>query len=180
MSKFFRVAAFILAAIISVLAIGGCNNQIDTDSEYLTKGEFMNLFTSETCLYPSSDETQKISLDRNSNYYDAALALVEIGFFSDKEVSEKINDVVTKEFVAICCVKNLFFRKTFDNIVLKDESKLSDPQACKDAVGHEIVTIKNGYFDAKQKMTYQECQAAIDRMNYIDATSKFGVDEAEI
>ena len=180
MNKFLKIVALLLATTILTLTLGACGRHVDSDSEYLTKGEFMNLFAAETYLYPSSSGTTKISIDKDSRYYDAALSLVEIGYLTDKDVSEKLDEAVTKEFVAVLCVRNLFFRQSFDDVFLKDESKLADPQACKDAVGHEIVTTENGYFDANQKMTYLECQAAIDRMLYIDANSEFSAGEAEI
>ena len=145
----------------------------------MSKGEFMLLFTSEIGLEASKTPNFELNLKKDSKYYNAAVALVEIGFLDQEDAVTDLDEAVTKETVACLCVYNMFFRKNYD-IDLKDESKLRDPQACKDAIGHGIVSDDNGYFVAYQKMTYEECQYAIDKMMEIDANSSFEKEDAEL
>lgn len=171
MKKITILIAFILAITLMMGIFAGCSSVKKTDA-YMTKGEFMLLFVSEIGLEPSKDGKIMIELSDNNKYKDAAVALVEIGYLSEEEAVSGLDDAVTKEFVACLCVEHLYFRKT-SNVELKDAGKLSDPQACQDAVGHGIVDAENGYFAAYDKMTYFDCQNAIDTMLHIDATSTF-------
>ena len=178
MKRMKRMTAIMLSLVIVLGLFSGCGKVANAEA-YMTKGEFMLLFTSEIGLTASSNSDVKLDLDEENKFYSAAVALVEIGFMTPEEAVEELDKAVTKETVATLCVYNLFFRDTYD-ITLKDEGKLKDAQACKDAVGHGIVSISNGYFKAYQKMTYEECQHAIDTMMHIDATSSFEAGEAEI
>lgn len=171
MKKITRLIACVLAITMMVGIFAGCSSVKETDA-YMTKGEFMLLFVSEIGLEPTKDTKIMIDLSDNNKYKDAAVALVEIGYLSEEEAASDLDDAVTKEFVACLCVEHLYFRKT-SNVELKDAGKLSDPQACQDAVGHGIVDVENGYFVAYDKMTYFDCQNAIDTMLHIDATSTF-------
>ncbi|MBR5278287.1 MAG: hypothetical protein IKU23_03375 [Clostridia bacterium] len=159
--------------------LSACSNKVAYDDEYVSKGEFMMMFAEATSVDMYSDPFCDIELSVESKYFDAASALVEYGLLTKEDAVTRLDDAVTKEFVAELCINKLYFRKNFD-INLKDAGKLNDPQACKDAVGHEIVSISNGYFDANEKMTYEDCVAAIDRMLYIDGTTTFEPGEEEI
>lgn len=171
MKKITRLIVFVLAITLMMGMLSGCASAKKMDA-YMTKGEFMLLFVSEIGLEPSKDTKIMIDLNDNNKYKDAAVALVEIGYLSEEEATSNLDDAVTKEFVACLCVDHLYFRKTSD-LELKDSEKLSDPQSCQDAVGHGIVDAENGYFVAYDKMTYFDCQSAIDAMLHIDATSTF-------
>lgn len=174
-----RIASFLMAVIMWLSLLAGCSTVKKTDA-YMTKGEFMLLFAYEAGINPSADTDVKLSIKEDDKHFDAAVALVEIGYLTEEEASTDLDMAVTKEFVAEMCVEHLYFRKTAD-ITLKDEGKLLDPQACKDAVGHGIVEAKNGYFDAKSKMTYVDCKKAIDTMMSVDANSSFtGAPEIEV
>ncbi len=174
-----RILAFILIAATLTGIFSGCASTPSGSDPILSKGEFMLLFVSETEIGINDASQVSINMDPTSEFYDAARAIVNMGYASAEDVVKDVDKGVTKEFVATVCVRNLYFRETAD-VELKDADKLSDPQACKDAVGHQIVTTERGYFDANQEMTYQQCQAAIDRMLEIDANGRFEKDDLEL
>lgn len=179
MSKFTRLTALVLAVCLMLGSFSGCATKVQGTDAILSKGEFMLLFVQETCLSPVSTSSVTIDLDQQSPYYEAALVLAQIGHVTPEEAVEDLDYGVTKEFVATVCARNLYFRET-SNVTLKDASKLDDAQACKDAVGHGIVSIENGYFDGNQEMTYWECMDAIHKMMEIDATHVFDEDDLEL
>ncbi len=174
-----RILAFLLIVSMMTAIFSGCATKPSGNDPVLSKGEFMLLFVSETEIDINDASNVSIDMDPTNEFYNAARAIANMGYASAEEVVKDVDKGVTKEFVATLCVRNLYFRKTAD-VELKDADKLSDPQACKDAVGHEIVTTERGYFDAKQEMTYQQCQAAIDRMLEIDANGRFEKDDLEL
>lgn len=173
-----RVIAMAICIVVCISAFAGCSTVSKTD-RYLTKGEFMRLFVDEIGVSLESEAQALTSGSVEDRYHYAESVLVQLGCLSEQETGIDLDKAVTKEFVATVCTERLYFRNTYD-IQLKDEEKLKNPQACKDAVGHEIVAMNNGYFDANEKMTYEACKSAIDRMLYIDATSSFEEDEAEL
>ena len=180
MKKSTRIISLFLAFVLLITSVAGCGKKAVGDSPFLSKREFINLFVSET-MVPAADYDQtKVSIKSDDPCYEAARALVEIGFMKDEELSDKLDEAVTKEFVATLCVRSLYFRKNFKNIVLKDADKLADPEACRDAVGHKIVADENGYFNAYKGMTYAECKAAIDRTTEIDATTTFSKEDMDV
>ena len=175
-----RIISFLLVLLLIFTSVTGCGKKATGDSPYLSKREFINLFASETLLPASDSDSTKVSISKDDPCYDAAKALVEIGYMKDEELSDKLDDAVTKEFVATLCVRSLYFRKNFKDIVLKDAAKLADPEACRDAVGHEIVNDENGYFNAYKGMTYQDCMSAINKTIEIDSTSVFAKEDMEV
>ena len=167
-----------LALLVAMLAglLCGCAQKVSGTDPILSKGEFMLLFASETGIAANDASGVSIDMASDSRFYEAARAIVNMGYATAEDVVKDVDFGVTKEFVATVCVNKLYFRKTSD-VVLKDEGKLFDPQACKDAVGHGIVKAENGYFDAKEEMTYEACMAAIDRMMEIDAEGRFSAED---
>ncbi len=174
-----KIIALLLVFATLFGMFSACSNEVSYDDEWISKGEFMMMFAEATSVDMYSDPFCDIELSVDNKYFDAASALVEYGLLTKEDAVVGLDDAVTKEFVAELCINKLYFRDTF-NIELKDADKLNDPQACKDAVGHEIVFASNGYFDANEKMTYEDCAAAIDRMLYIDGTATFEPGEEEI
>lgn len=171
MKRYIRIVALILSLCMLLCVFSGCN-KVKKNDDYVTKAEFMLMFTDGMGLTTVSASDGRVN--------EACNTLVELGFLTEEEATKDLDKAVTKEFVANLCVNSLYFRKTAD-VILKDEGKLKDPQACKDAVGHGIVDIDNGYFDAYEKMTYNECQKAIDATKLVDATGTFdGKGEIEI
>lgn len=175
--KLFRksIALALLAAMLAGL-LCGCAQKVSGTDPVLSKGEFMLLFASETGICVNDASGITIDMASDSRFYEAARAIVNMGYATAEAVTKDVDFGVTKEFVATVCVNKLYFRETSD-VVLKDEGKLSDPQACKDAVGHGIVEAENGYFDAKEEMTYVKCMAAIDRMMEIDSNGRFAAED---
>lgn len=179
MKLFKRILAILLLAAMLTGMFSGCATKASGTDPIMTKGEFMLLFASETGITANDASEVSIAMSETSDFYEAARAIVNMGYATAEEVVKDVEYGVTKEFVATVCVRNLYFRETFD-VLLKDEGKLADPQACKDAVGHGIVTAENGYFDANEEMTYVQCQAAIDRMMEIDSDGRFAKEDLEI
>lgn len=179
MKQFRKVIAFALLAAMLAGLMAGCAQKVSGTDAVMSKGEFMLLFVSETGVAANDASDVTIDLPSDSPFYEAARAIVNMGYAKAEDVAKDVEYGVTKEFVATVCVNKLYFRKASE-VVLKDEKKLSDPQACKDAVGHGIVNAENGYFDAKEEMTYEACVAAIERMMQIDSEGRFSADDLKV
>lgn len=171
MKRYIRIVALILSLCMLLGVFAGCN-KVKKNDDYVTKAEFILMFVDSMGLTTVSASDGRVD--------EACNILVELGFLPEEEATKDLDKAVTKEFVANLCVNSLYFRKNAD-VILKDERKLKDSQACKDAVGHGIVDIDNGYFDAYEKMTYNECQKAINATKLVDATGTFdGKGEVEV
>lgn len=69
----------------------------------------------------------------------------------DKGQVKNVTGYVTKEIVADACVNFMTYRKTCDDIKVKDILFCHDKQAVKDAVGMGIFELNKGYFDGNEK-----------------------------
>ena len=143
------------------------------NAAYLTNGEFYSLFIESTNIY--NDEYSQ----DNSDDYKAAEYLLYDRYYLDDDQLNTYTNLITKEIVAQVCVRYMEFRKTCD-VKIKDINKCHDQQAVTDAVGMEILSLENGYFDAMQKMTAEECEEAIDKMLDIELNSHYEEGELEV
>lgn len=167
--KKFVAILLVVSTMLGVLA--GCSNS--NDGEYLSNGEFYALFIENTNMY--NDEYSEENLDD----YKAAEYLLYDYYLLDDEQINAYNDLATKEIVAQVCVRYMEFRETC-TVEIKDINKCHDQQAIMDAVGMEIFSLENGYFDAKQNMTVVDCQNAIDKMQNIELNSHYEEGELEV
>ena len=176
-NKFKRILCMILSVVIMLGTFSGCSTKLDeTDSdkpEYITHGEFYALFIKNTNMY-NEDYSEENVWD-----YNAAENILYDHFLLDETQLSACLEPVTKEIVAQICIRYMEFRKT-GSAEIKDIEKCYDQQAIIDAVGMEIFELENGYFDAKQKMTLEECQSAIDKMLNIELDSHYEEGELEV
>lgn len=170
--RMFKKLISILLIITTVLCIfSGCYSE--ANEAYITNGQFYSLFIANTNIY-----TDKYSTD-NIDDYKAAEYLLYDRYLLDDDQLNKYNKIATKEYVAQVCVRYMEFRRESD-IKIKDISKCHDKQAVMDSVGMEILSIDNGYFDARQKMRLVDCQNAIDKMLNIELHSHYKEGELDI
>lgn len=171
----------IVSMVLVLIIVSGCFSSCagakkQSVGAYMSKGEFFNLFISETGIYPLSHTTEE--MEASDNYEIEGQTMVDWLLLSEDDI-KKLDSPVTREIVAMSCVREMRFRKTH-NIDIKDIKKSSDPQAVMDAVGMGLFELENGYFNAKKKMTYDECIETLNKVEEIEATSHYEVADLNI
>ena len=179
MKLFKRLICLLMVISLSIGMFAGCATKVSGDDAIISKGEFMQLYVEHTALTPIDGDDVAINLPQDSPYYEAAVRMVQAGLVTAEEAVENIDYGVTKEFVATTCVRSLYFRKTHE-VTIKDAAKLKDLQACKDAVGHGLVELENGYFDGAQELTYWECMDTLEKMSQVDSDFRFDKEDMDV
>lgn len=179
MKLFKRLVCLLMAISLSIGMFAGCATKVSGNDAIISKGEFMQLYVEHTALTPINGDDVAIALPQDSPYYEAAVLMVQAGLITAEEAVENIAYGVTKEFVATTCVRSLYFRETHE-VTIKDAAKLKDLQACKDAVGHGLVELENGYFDGAEELTYWECMDALEKMSEIDSSFRFDKEDMDV
>ena len=163
-----RIISLILCAVTLVGIFSGCGG-VSENSEYITKGEFFALFIEENNVYSKVYSAEEIAA--NETYEIESKVMKEWGLIDDEQ-AKSLDNAVTKEIVAQSCVRFMSFRQTC-SVDIKDIRKCHDQQAIIDAVGMGIFDLNNGYFDALEKMSYEDCREAIKRMDTVVRETTF-------
>ncbi len=139
------------------------------NSNGISKGEFFSIFIEEAGLYYISQTPEYEDIG-----YDAeAQAMVDWGLLPEEIAFEELYDNVTKEIVITVCTNNMYFVKEGDVGSIKDADKCAEPQLIANAVATGITELENGYFEAEEKLTREECIEYIHKSIEIDANTHF-------
>lgn len=164
--KCFKRALSIILALLTILpTLVSCGN---TTGNRMITGEFYALFIERAGLYYVSEHSGE-----EVGYDAEAQAMVDWGLRAEEEAFDNLYDPVTKETVITVCINNMYFTKEGDVNSFKDAKLCNNPQLMANAVATGIVELKNGYLDAKEKMTKEDCLKIIDMSLEIDSESHF-------
>ncbi len=163
-----RVLALLLCFATVLGLFAGCTGAPE-NTDYITKGEFFALFIQEHNLY--SDVYTQEEIQNSTSYEIEANIMLEWALIDESQTGN-LSDATTKELLAQSCVRFMSFRQEH-NVKIKDIDKCNDPQAIMDAVGMGIFQLDNGYFDARERMTYDNCLSVFEKTNEIDRTTTF-------
>lgn len=169
MKKLQRMIALFMSAVMLLTTLAGCGTENVEEGDYISKGIFFSMFIEVSGIYPLTYTEE--DLERDESYAVAAQTMVDWDILSDKQV-EKPDSAVTREIVAQSCMNGMTFR-TSHEVEIKDIKKCEDEQAIMDAVGMGLFELENGYFDAKGKMTLNECLDVLEKWEEIELTSHF-------
>ncbi len=162
-------ALALLLCIATVLGLfAGCTGAPE-NTDYITKGEFFALFIQENNLY--SDVYTQEEMQNSTSYEIEANIMLEWELIDESQTKD-LADATTKELLAQSCVRFMSFRQEHD-VEIKDIDKCNDGQAVMDAVGMGIFQLENGYFDARERMTYDDCLTVFEKVAEIDRTTTF-------
>ena len=162
----------VMTTVVTTLSACGKNGQpIEENSAYITKGTFFQMAMYKMQLYGISNTDEDFDNATDSKIF--AQLMVDWGLQTEDEAFKKLNDVVTKDTVVNVCIRNMYFTKKGNPDEIKDARKCSDPQAAADAVATGLVELNNGYFEANRKMTYDECDALIEKSIEINTSGSF-------
>ncbi|MBR4050450.1 MAG: hypothetical protein IKK09_08120 [Clostridia bacterium] len=168
MKLYIKIISLILCAATLVGIFSGCGG-VSENSEYITKGEFFALFIEENNMYSKVYSAEEIAANET---YELEAKVMREWELIDDEQAKSLDNAVTKEIVAQSCVRFMSFRQTC-SADIKDIRKCHDQQAIIDAVGMGIFDLNNGYFDALEKMSYEDCREAIKRMDTVVRETRF-------
>lgn len=155
-----RITSLILVVVFAAMLFCGCNKNKTDDSVYLTKGEFFAYVVHE---YNMSSKIH--SVEEINNCYDGtaeADVIAEWGYLPDELAHDKLNKPVTKEIVTMVLANATFDLIKGEISDIKDAGKLHDPQLIADAYASGLTELENGYFNAEKKMTFADCENAMD------------------
>lgn len=171
-----KVLCLFFCTIFVLSSFVACRNDEDEDY-YMTKGQFFSLFIEQTNLYSENHTMEEL---KNGEGYEIESEIMLEWELLDKGQVKNVTGYVTKEIVADACVNFMTYRKTCDDIKVKDILFCHDKQAVKDAVGMGIFELNKGYFDGNEKMTAEECLNAINRMFKVEANSQYEKGELKV
>lgn len=166
MKYFKRILSLILAVLVVLPTLVSCSS---TENNTITTGEFYALFIEEAGLYYVSETPD----EEDVGYDVEAQAMVDWGLMSEEDAFDNLYDVVTKETVITVCINNMYFVKDGDINSFKDAKLCNNPQLMANAVATGIVELENGYLDAKEKMSKEDCLTIINKSLEIDSNSHF-------
>lgn len=161
-----RILSLILATSILLLTLVSCSS---TDNNTITTGEFYALFIEEAGLYYVS----KIPDEEDIGYDVEAQAMVDWGLISEEAAFDNLYNIVTKETVITVCINNMYFVKDGDVNSFKDAKLCDNPQLMANAIATGIVELENGYLDAREKMSREDCLKIINKSLEVDSNSHF-------
>lgn len=171
-----KVLCLFFCTIFVLSSFVACRNDEDEDY-YMTKGQFFSLFIEQTNLYSENHTMEEL---KNGEGYEIESEIMLEWELLDKGQVKNVTGYVTKEIVADACVNFMTYRKTCDDIKVKDILFCHDKQAVKDAVGMGIFELNKGYFDGNEKMTAEECLNAINRMFKVEANGQYEKGELKV
>lgn len=175
---FQRILALLLCLATLTGLLAGCTGAAE-DSDYATKGEFFYLFIQRYQLYSDVYSAEQIA--QNETYELEAEVMYE-WMLIDEDQKGGLDDAATKELVTQVCVRFMDFREEGaageGSVQIKDLKKCHDQQAIIDAVHMGMVTLDNGYFDAMEKLTYEQCNEIMASMDELERT--LGLDAGEL
>lgn len=180
MQMFKRWVAMILCLVTFAGIFSGCAGVSEND-EYITKGQFFALFIYEKDLYSDVYTAEQIA--ENETYELEAEVMWEWALI-DEEQKGDLELGVTRELVVQTCVRFMAFREeavaegTVQSI--KDIGKCHDRQAITDAVTMGLIELDNGYIDANEKLSYDDCYAIMDKMAQLERTVAMDAGELEV
>lgn len=166
MKQFKRIVSFLLAVLVLVPNLTACKDKEDSK---ITTGEFFAIFMEAAGLYYVSDEPS----DDDIGYQAEAQAMVDWGLLPEDQAFEDLNGNVTKETVLTVCLNNMYFVKEGSVDSLKDAKKCRDAQLMANAVATGLTELENGYIDAKEQITRNECLEYITKSLEIESNSHF-------
>ncbi len=171
MRNFQRVMAIVLCLASLLGLLSGCAGVSDNTS-YATKGEFFAMFITEKGLYSTKYTNEEIAANET---YELEAEVMYEWILIEEDQKGNLSDGVTRDLVAQVCVRFMSFREECvaqagEAPKIKDLDMCYDKQAVQDAVTLGIFTLSNGYFDGAEKMTYEQCYAAIDKISELSRT----------
>ena len=171
--KIVKKTVAVLLAVITVFGtFAACGKPVE--AMYVNAGTFYQYFVN----------MEGIVFEHYSNDDDllseeeAEKIIYDLGYIDDNQLG-KCAKSITKDWVAQICVRSSRFRKTGD-IQIKDAKKCCDSQAAVDSVAMEIFSLKNNYFEAKKKMSVDDCKAAVENLQKYEANTHFEERNLEI
>lgn len=177
MKEMKRLLAALLVTVMFCMMFAGCG-EVSEDNDIMGTGEFYASFIEEENLY--SDTYSDEEIEKNNSYELEEKVMLEWGLIDEDQLG-LINKGVTKELVAQICFRNLPFYDECEDVAIKDIEKCHDQEAIKNAVGLGLFELSNGYFEALDTLTYDECDEAIERAkeytrNYRSEKTEYDLD----
>lgn len=164
----------ILSAILIVTIVLGSFSSciVSAEEGYMIKGEFFSLIMKEMNYYPI-DKTWE-DVENETGYDIEAQTMVDWGIFDKTIAFSGLLSPVDKETVILACIRSINFIKTGKIEDVKDAKLCKYPQEMADAVVTGLVeTDAHGYLNAKEKMSYSECEKYIEKAQTIEADGHF-------
>lgn len=111
-----KVLCLFFCTIFVLSSFVACRNDEDEDY-YMTKGQFFSLFIEQTNLYSENHTMEEL---KNGEGYEIESEIMLEWELLDKGQVKNVTGYVTKEIVADACVNFMTYRKTCDDIKVKD------------------------------------------------------------
>ena len=139
---------------------------------YVNAGAFYQFFAGSQGVYLEP----YCGIDDTLSEEEAETIMYDYGYIDDNQLG-KCEKYITKDLVAQICVRSSSFRIS-GNDQIKDVKKCCDSQAAIDSVAMGIFTLNNNYFEAKKKMSVDDCKTAVENLDSYEADAHF--EEAEM
>ncbi len=160
-----KTIAVILVIITIIGTFAACGKPVD--AMYVNVGTFYQYFVNmKGVIFDSYSGNDEILSEE-----EAETIMYDYGYIDEGQLGKCKKDI-TKDLVAQICVRSSHFRKTGDTQI-KDAKKCCDSQAAIDSVAMGIFSLNNNYFEAKKKMSVEDCKSAVEKLQQYDASSHF-------
>lgn len=170
------ILAVVSVVLVLAIAIGLVAVQFNANSEkYISKGQFYELLINNFNYYSLTHSKEEIA--ETPNYTLEAETMVQWDLLPENIATTNIDEPITREVAALACLNTLYIKKTGDVNSIKDADLCDYPQEMADALANGIITLDNGYLDAKEKLTRDDCLKMLE--STLDAKAKNAYTEGE-
>ena len=164
----------VMLVLCTLFGITACSAK--AEELYIIKGEFYNLFL-KSFNYYSVDGKE---FDETDNYDIEAQAMVDWNLLPEKTAFKKLNKAITKEEATLICFNSVYIKKQGNKDEIKDVELCKWPQEMADAVAMGIAELNNGYFNGKEKLSYQDCEKMIRNTMKAKSSGEYAEDQGSI
>ena len=170
------IMAVVSVVLVLAIAIGLVAVLFNANSEkYISKGQFYELLINNFNYYSLTHSKEKIA--ETPNYTLEAETMVQWDLLPENIATTNIDEPITREVAALACLNTLYIKKTGDVNSIKDADLCDYPQEMADALANGIITLDNGYLDAKEKLTRDDCLKMLESTLDAKAENKYQEDE---
>lgn len=166
-----RIIAVFLTIVLMLGCFSSCAN-VSAEEKYIIKGEFFSLIMSKMNFYPINFTWEE--MENSHNYDIEAQSMLDWGLLPEEIATKGLYRYVDKETVALACLNSIYFTVSGNIDDVKDAKLCKYPQEMADAVASGIIELdNNGCVNAKEKLTFEECEQIIDKTMSVEANGHF-------
>ena len=166
------ILAVVSVVLVLAIAIGLVAVLFNANSEkYISKGQFYELLINNFNYYSLTHSKEEIA--ETPNYTLEAETMVQWDLLPESIATTNIDEPITREVAALACLNTLYIKKTGDVNSIKDADLCDYPQEMADALANGIITLDNGYLDAKEKLSRDECVKLLELTQKAKCENKY-------